>query len=362
MRILYMTSCFGLGGTEFYTLDYAEKMLKLGHSVSWATAGAGDFSKISVDEGIEFFQLPIDKRTPLHAYLTIRKLRRLVKKNSFDIIHATDAYSAMLCCMALKKFKNRPKIVWSNVGIGSKTYAIMKKHCEGTLDLILAVSNFIRNRMIEEGFDYSKIVVYSQARAPQESSASPSEWRGSFGISEGDILIGSVGRIAKMKGNETVVRALVNVRKSFPNAKLALVGDGDDRARLEQLSRELGIGDAVIFTGWQNNVANAYAAFDAVVFPTYFEALGYVTYEALYYGKPLIASLTGGIPEYIKDGYNGLLVQPANEKEWADTIIRLLSDKNLQGALAKNGKEYYEQTLAPIRENSIIDKLYSSIL
>ncbi len=362
MKILYLTSCFDLGGTELYTLDYAKKMLKKGHSVAWATVKEGDLSQTEIDGGITFFHLPLGKRSPINAYLTIRKLRKIVKENKFDIIHAVDAYSAMLCCLALRNKKNRPKIVWSNVGIGSKTYSIMKKHCEDTLDLIIAVSNFIRNRMIEEGFDYKKIIVYSQARELQSRELSCDEWRSRFGIPSDAILIGSVGRIVKMKGNETVIRALVEVLEKFPGTVLAIVGEGDDRARLEKLAEELGIGGSVIFTGWQNNVADAYAAFDAVVFPTYFEALGYITYEALYYQRPLIASLTGGIPEYIKDGYNGILVQPANEKEWARAIIALLSDKELQKSLSKNGWDYYNQKLSQGSENSIIDEIYSSIL
>ena len=358
MRILYLTSCMEIGGTELYTLDYAKCMQNCGHKVYWGSVKEGKMHEIAKNNGINLLHCTFEKRTPVKMLKAINTIKRIVKNESIDLIHATDAYTAMLAALAFKRKNIKPKIVWSNVGIGSKTYAIMLKLCGNSFDTIIAVSHFIRNRMIEEGFDPNKIQVYSQSRKMLDSDIGRAAVRKEFGLSKDDVVIGTVGRVVRLKGNMTLVEAMPKILRTCPYAKLMIVGDGPQRKELEEKCDTLGIRDNVVFAGFRTDIENMYEAFDIVAFPTYYEALGYIPYEAFYYRKPLIASLTGGIPELVINEYNGLVVPPAMVDEWANGILRLINDTALSCKLADNGKKYYDTYLKRDDESAILEKLY----
>lgn len=341
MNILYLTGNLGIGGTELYALDYAKSMRSIGHTVLWASIKTGPMKEKIKQEGISLLYCSFEYRLPLSFLRAMWQLRKHCKIHKIDVIHAVDAYTTLVAVLAFKKVKKRPKLIWSSVGIGSKSYSLMKKICEKNIDIIITVSQFIRNRMIEEGFDPKKLITYYQSREMVNSTMKRDILRKEFGLKEKDFVIGTIGRLAYMKGNRTVVLAVKSLIKSRKDIKLLIVGDGPDRKELEKLSKELGIQDNIIFTGFRTDIENMYAVFDIVAFPTYYEALGYIPFEAMYYEKPIVASYTGGIPEIVIDGYNGLLVPPATEEEWFKAFKRVIENKELYEKLRVNGKKYY---------------------
>ena len=186
--------------------------------------------------------------------------------------------------------------------------------------------------------------------------------RAKFGLSKGDFVVGTMGRVVPMKGNSTVVKAMQTVVRQEEKAKLLIVGDGSERSSLEELAEKLGIKDSVFFTGFRTDIENMYSIFDVVAFPTYYEALGYIPYEAMYYEKPIIASLTGGIPEIVIHGYNGLLVPPAMEKEWANAILSLIRDQDLYDRLKANGKNFYDTNLRYDHTHRKLESMYKALM
>lgn len=346
MNILYLTGCLSVGGTELYTLDYAQTIRRAGQTVFWATIREGIFRETVEKSGIPLLYCELGKRSPIALMRAVRQLRRIVAEHNIDLIHATDAYSAMVAARAFKPKQKKHSLIWSNVGISSLSYLLMRKLCRNRIDGYIAVSHFIRNRMIEEGFDPQRITVYSQNRVTPESTKSREETRAEYGIGPEDFVIGSVGRLAPLKGNRTVLDALEPVVEKHPNVKLLLIGDGPERQALAQRAEELELTKNVIFAGFCSDIENLYPAFDLVVFPTYYEALGYIPYEAMHHHRPIIASRTGGVPELVIDGYNGLLVPPAMSKQWSDAILQLIENPEQRDMLVKNGTAFYEQYLS----------------
>lgn len=358
MNILYLTGNLGIGGTELYALDYAKSMRSIGHTVLWASIKTGPMKEIINKEKIQLLHCSFEHRLPLSFLRAILQLRKYCKVYKIDVIHAIDAYTALVAVCAFKNIKKRPKLIWSSVGIGSKSYTLMKKICEKDIDIIITVSQFIRNRMIEEGFDPKKLIPYSQSREMIDSNFNRDILRQEFGFKENDFVIGTIGRLAYMKGNRTVVLAMKDLIEKRKNIKLLVVGDGPDRKELEKLSQELGVQNNVIFTGFRTDIENMYAIFDIVAFPTYYEALGYIPFEAMYYEKPIVASYTGGIPEVIIDGYNGILVPPAMEEEWTKAFIRIIEDKEFYEKLKMNGKKYYNLNLKRDKTYKKLENIY----
>ena len=222
MNILYLTGNLGIGGTELYALDYAKSMRSIGHTVLWASIKTGPMKEIIVKEGIPLLHCSFEYRLPWSFLRAIWQLRKYCKIYNIDVIHAIDAYTALVAVCAFKNIKKRHKLIWSSVGIGSKSYTLMKKICEKDLNIIITVSQFIRNRMIEEGFEPQKLIPYSQSREMKDSIVDKDVLRKEFGIKERDIVIGTLGRLAYMKGNRTVILAIKPLIEKKKNIKLII--------------------------------------------------------------------------------------------------------------------------------------------
>jgi glycosyltransferase involved in cell wall biosynthesis len=141
------------------------------------------------------------------------------------------------------------------------------------------------------------------------------------------------------KGQEFLVRAMVEVRAKFPRARLLLAGDGPCRGQLERLARELGVAEAVIFAGFVEDIAQVYRALDVFVFPSLAEPLGTSLLAAMGWGLPAVAVASGGVPEYVEDGVSGLLVERAEHGLLSAAMVRVLREAGLAGRLGSGARE-----------------------
>jgi glycogen(starch) synthase len=148
-----------------------------------------------------------------------------------------------------------------------------------------------------------------------------------------------VGRLAPQKG----VRTLVEVARLLktPGVQVLLVGDGPQRSRLEQEIQRLAVGDVVHLFGFvpHERVPAVLTHADLLVLPSLYEELGTILLEAMWVGVPIVASRTGGIPDIIDDGVNGLLVVPGDPEALASAIDRLLADPDLARRLGEAARE-----------------------
>lgn len=154
---------------------------------------------------------------------------------------------------------------------------------------------------------------------------------------ESDHTILFVGRLVEWKGVDTLIRAMMNVLKSFPDATLTIVGEGLIFEQLQNLVDVNGLSNSIFFTGRVNDedLGKLYERSSVFVLPsqTYqglvMEGLGVVLLEAMARGVPVIGSNIGGIPDIITHGENGFLVPEQNPAMLAEKIVALLSDAML---------------------------------
>ena len=154
-----------------------------------------------------------------------------------------------------------------------------------------------------------------------------------------------VGRLVSSKGQRILIEAVARLRKSGREVKLQLVGDGPDRADLEELVRELDLPQAVAFAGIvnQDNIGAYYRDADIFALASFAEGIPVVLMEAMAMEIPCVATRITGIPELIEDGISGLLVAPSDVDGMAAAIERLIVSPELCESLGKAGRLRVQQ-------------------
>lgn len=172
------------------------------------------------------------------------------------------------------------------------------------------------------------------------------------------------GRIDKDKNLETLISAIPLVLKEV-EANFLFLGTGDLREKLEEEVKKRGIANNVRFIGpikpGDLDIPEFYQLASLFVIPSYIEAQSLVTMEAMASGLPVVAANGGALPELVKDGINGFLVNPVSPEEFAQKIILLLKDKNLRKRMAKKSLEIIEEHSV---ENTFkkLEKLYLELI
>lgn len=148
-------------------------------------------------------------------------------------------------------------------------------------------------------------------------------------------LLGSIGRLEPQKGVDILIRALADVE----DATLLVVGDGSERARLEELARAVGVSERVEWKGWSEAPRTYLGTLDVFVLPSRNEGFPLAVLEALLAGTAVVASDVGSVAEVIRDGETGLLVPPEDHVALARALQRLIADQSLGPRMGERGRQ-----------------------
>lgn len=227
---------------------------------------------------------------------------------------------------------------------------------------IYGVSQYVVSRKMLKLFSEKSCgYVYNLPPKIQEYQMDRQHIRETFGFDVADIVVVSVGRVTKDKGFHVLTEAINNF-KEYSNLKFLIVGNGSYLYEMQEKLSEQEKKGQVIFTGYRNDVQQILPGCDIFVLPTLHETLSIALLEASMAGLPLIASDTGGVPEIVTHGENGLLIQPRDSKQMTDALIKLYEDNDLRLKFSANSKKMvYEKFDRNLIERKI-DKIYQDIL
>jgi phosphatidylinositol alpha-1,6-mannosyltransferase len=218
-------------------------------------------------------------------------------------------------------------------------------------DAIVAISNFTKGLLLDRGLDERRIEVLHLGADPDVFYPLPGREveriRERYGLQGKRVLL-TVGNLFLRKGQDMVIRALVEVKKKFPNIFYLLVGEGRDEASLRDLATSLGVAEHVKFMGviedW-NCLRELYNICDAYIMTSRLqikegsvENFGIAFLEANSCGKPVIGGRSGGVPEAVLEGQTGLLVDPESTEAITEAIIAILDDGDLARRLGEAGR------------------------
>ena len=338
LRILHLNSARSWRGGEKQTLLLASGLKNLGNEVFIACQPQSPLNDRSIEEGINTLPVRMGGEWDLPASW---KLSRWLKQHSIDVIHYHTARAHTLGWMATTFYPVPVRILSRRVVFPINKNILSRIKYKKGYDRIIAISNAVRDVLILGGVDRRKIsVIHSGISLNNMHSEDDSEGlKKEFDLSETDVLIGIVGALTAEKDLKTFLQAAKLVTEERENVKFFVVGEGRLMKELIAFTESLNISSKVIFTGFRKDIINILDTLDIWVLSSRKEGLGNALLEAMAAGLPIAATNAGGIPEVVRDGKGGFLVNPGNHKKLASVIAKLIDDKDLRNRFGSENLE-----------------------
>jgi glycosyltransferase involved in cell wall biosynthesis len=300
-------------------------------------------------------------RHPMVLYLSLYMLY-IIKKHKIRIIHAHDYLPGLSAALA-GMLSRVPVVVTFHLPIQYTTFylpaylspfvlfeKILKSCFDNWVTAIICVSNFTLRQTIDLGFSNSRtIMIHNWVKfSPSTNRRKSKVDLRKFKLCNPYIL--SVGRLSeKQKCFSLLIPAFKLLLAEGHNLDLIIVGDGPDKEAYQKYARLCGVDKKIHFLSNVNeaDLATLYTSCELFVFPSSIEGLPLVLLEAMVYGKPIVATKVGGVPEVVKDNYNGLLVSP-DPKSIFMAMNTILRSSNLKTVFGKRSAEIVLKSFSPL--------------
>ncbi|MEP6912459.1 MAG: glycosyltransferase family 4 protein [bacterium] len=336
---------------------------------------AGELAPVAAVESLQArFTWRIDRLIGyLRSFvLVIRQFRQKVISIKPDLIHANSIRAGLVATAATLGLDTR--VVWH-------LHDLLPRHPLSSMirafaffsprTQMIAVSQAVADTFIGLFFPLTKrvrtILNGIELEKFQPSQTARQEKRKELQLDQAELVIGIVGQLTPRKGQLELVRAFSEVLTQIPRATLLIVGaplfnrDEGYSALLEKTARELGISERVVFTGSRSDVSAVMQAMDLVVVNSTAEPFTLVALEAMACGTPILAAVSGGIPELVDHGKNGWLIPQGDEQALATAIVHLGGQPALRLALAEQGKRHMASHFSAERYLSELQDFYCTI-
>ena len=277
-----------------------------------------------------------------HAMISHR-----IRQGQYDIVHTHISKAGILGRLAARR-QDVPVVVHTYHGrvqemqgrsLKSRLFRACEQGAARWSDLLIAVSQATvqqcldsgigrpdQYRVIYNGIDLPHFLDYQRGTRPIAGPA-------------GFPVIGTIGSLTAEKGIDVLLRAMPGLLGRHPRLQLCVIGDGPLRSQLQEIARELGIGEQAHFPGIVTDVRTWLAHLDVLVAPSLREGLPTVLLEGMALERPVVASRVGGVPEIVDDGVSGLLVPAGAPDELGQAIDLMLRDEGKRLEMGRAGRE-----------------------
>ena len=232
---------------------------------------------------------------------------------------------------------------FSMMGVGIKRFffQFIEKILEPLTDKYVLISKYEYREAIKKITSKSKCVLIENGIDFEEMAERVSHsklTRKDIGLPDNGYVIGTVGRLSPQKAPDIFIRMASVVLKTIHNAYFVMVGGGELKNEVLNLAKEYGIEQRLIIIEWTDNTVEYALLFDVAVLLSRWEGFGLVLPEYMYLRKPIVATTAGAIPDIIKNGENGLLVDIDCPDQAAEAIIQLYNNPMKTEAIISSGK------------------------
>lgn len=356
MRILFACNSYTWGGAESYVLTLAGALSQREHSVYVAAPNGSEVVHASrTMSGLTVLPMNIGPKLsrrsalemalhfPLHRATFRRYLRQWREHYGIEIVHLQFKKEQIIASSMAAQMG--AAVVWTEHGRLPRPLSrfwparSLYRHVSRYAHRIICVAEFVKDNMISHGLSEDTLCVcYNGIDHWPSSDNSTTGLRTQFGLAPDDLVIASASRLTREKGIEYLLEAAGAILQKAPRAHFVILGDGPQRHPLEERAQRLGISERVVFTGHRRDVPAVLETIDVFVCPSIQEGFPFSVLEAMRAGKPVVASRTGGVPELLRHGVDGLLVNVGDIPGLAAAISQLLQDRELRSRLGETGR------------------------
>jgi glycosyltransferase involved in cell wall biosynthesis len=309
-------------GGESQAFHLVTGLKAAGHRVCVAALPRSALAERCRSTGIDLFEVGMAGDLDLGA---ASRIARFARAGSFDVIHAHTARAHAIGLLARWLGATQKLVVHRRLDFPvSKNFASRWKYRSPRVDLFLAVAAVIRQILIDAGVSADRVKVVNSSidlarfeEARSRRAEIGARTRAELGLTAGIPVIGNVAHLAGHKAQRDLVAAMPAVLRSVPEARLVIVGDGEERGSLEAQIQSLSLGSSVVMTGFRSDVANILATFDVFAMSSRLEGFCNSVLEAFAVGVPVVSTRAGGLPEMVFDGETGLLTPVADPEALA---------------------------------------------
>lgn len=275
-----------------------------------------------------------------------KQLKAIINENHFDLIHVHTPTVSILTRLAARKARKEGTTVMYTCHGFHFHNAAPKKNWMMFYPMERMMSRFCDYIVTINKEDFNRAKTFHAPNVRyipgvgvninriHDCKIDKKAYKRDIGVPEDCVLVLSIGEMIERKNHEVIVRALAEVQN--PNVYYAICGKGPLRDYLEQLAKELGVGDRVKFLGFRKDIPELCNTADISAFPSRIEGLGLAGIEAMAAGVPLVSSNVHGILDYVIDGKTGYALDPEDVDGFAKAISKLADDENLRNEMASN--------------------------
>ncbi len=350
--ILFVYSNMGDGGTQRQKSILSRELSKK-YNLTMALFKNEQMHQF--DGKIIDLKAPTTRNYLLLFFNVIRRiymLRKLFKSNKYDIVISSsivsNTFSLLVKCLfrinipVIITFNNANKLKSDDMGISGKIATLLNKKLSSSADLIVTVSNALRDELLNEKYPVQKVrTIYNGIDIDEIIKLSKEKIQGNHSeiFKRKTFKIIAIGRLSKQKDYFTLLKAFETLKKEF-TVELIILGDGELRKELLDYVVKNDLAECVHLLGWVKNPYKYLKKSDIFVLSSLWEGFPNVILEALCCGLPVVSTdcLTGP-GEIINSGENGFLVSVGDYAALADRIAELLKTNKTAVTIRKNGSK-----------------------
>ena len=336
-NVLFIVRTMGLGGTENVVLQLCEILSDKVNKIVVCSSGGVHEKKLQ-EMGIKHYMIPdIASKNPMDMLKSCRSIKNVIKEERITIVHSHHRMAALYAELVA------PKSV-VKVANAHNTFTDKKKLTQLAYrnTKVIAVGEMVKKNLTEY-FEIPKeqVCVIHNAVKPFDGNIVPIEVLNEE-RAKGNVLIGNIGRLSEQKGMTYFIEAAEITTRTHPEARFVIVGDGEEREKLQAQVKAKGLQDKVLFLGYRNDIQNVMSQLDFVVLSSLWEGLPLTPIEAYSVGKTVVGTAVDGTPEIICDGADGYLVKPRNPIQLAEKMNELIENSEMRESMGSQAMKRYQ--------------------
>lgn len=350
-NICFITALFITGGSDQLLFSLCSRLREQGHTItlySLFPSSKNDslinkFERIgiSIITPRKLFNAPYHKIPYFYQLALFIRFWLHHRKHHYDIVSGYHAAAYPVLFWIKKRFR----ILVYYTEISSPKWRSMlniKPRGQDYINLFNAV--FVPSKLIGEelilydGLKKPYIVIPFFLDLPPYQFSLPCRSAKTFGV---------IARLSNEKNQDILIQTLNIVKKNISDVTLVLIGTGPNKHYLKDLGKSLGVFDNIQFIENFEKIEEVIQKIDIFTLVSDVEGMPLTIIEALYFGKPVIATPVGSIPDLIVDGYNGYIIDKNQIQDIADHIIELMKNFNQYKMMSQNSRILYEQKFDP---------------